>query len=130
MGSKYSELQIEAIKHWRDNLRKIRRLNWYVWIIMDRDDRVRCCHGAEDDIYPCTYGNGCPYCQVFAPSCIGCPLLDTNADIDCCTAWWEAMKAIVLSPVTKRSAIKACKAMIKYIKRRGYVSEDRIRGNM
>lgn len=107
------ELKKQTLDHWRDNLRRLKAMDWKKWLTYNRWDKAALMQG--DPFTPQMYSSACPLCtEYFHKTCGDCPLARSTHDDKCCEEWLIAHKAM-LHDKYKKNAIAAFRAMIKRI---------------
>ncbi|MBO5922651.1 MAG: hypothetical protein J6Q48_09745 [Bacteroidaceae bacterium] len=115
----------QAIAHWKDNLKRVKAMNWKEWKSAGCTTRRTVVFSTTGDKYPHIGGDECPYCMLYRNSCATtdiprerCPLKQESVPGGCCVAWLNVREALIV-PWSKEQAITAINAMIEYIKERG-----------
>lgn len=121
--SKSSKMKKQTIAHWRDNLKRVKAMNWAEWAQLPHGSKVDFIFIGVYDKYPYIGGEACPYCTHYRRHCrtmndVQCPLKQETVPGGCCVAWLNVREALIV-PWSKKQAIAAIKAMIEYIKEKG-----------
>lgn len=119
-----TDIKEQAIKHWKDNLKRVKAMNWKEWKHAAPTTRREVVFSTVGDKYPHISGEACPYCVRYHGRCRTaddterCPLKQEFSLGGCCAAWLNVREALIV-PWSKVQTVMAIKAMIEYIKERG-----------
>lgn len=114
----------QAIAHWKENLKRVKAMNWEEWRHASPTTRRTVVFSTTGDKYPHIGGEACPYCIRYKGTCRTkdgteqCPLKQEVVSGGCCVAWLNVREALIV-PWNKVQTVTAIKAMIEYIKERG-----------
>ena len=119
-------LKEQALEHWRENLKRLKAMNWSEWCGMDGRLRRHEILDAASSYAPQIGGRHCSFCQFYSENChvttsgpspacmthARCPLYDITIPGRCCKEW-ESVRDALLRPTTKSAASRAINKMIK-----------------
>lgn len=120
-------LKEQALKHWKDNKRRLAEIDWKEWVEQPFGIRRHALF-TDSPRAPRIGGDFCPFCRHYPEMCYvttegsipahivraRCPLYDPRAPGSCCKEW-RFVRDALLRPTTKSVASRAINRMIKRI---------------